>query len=74
VPARGFLTWNLFKNIFVIPRPIASMTYPLIFDISKKLKIDGGYCTASTVLHSWAKFSIHTILIMSVAVLAEHNI
>jgi hypothetical protein len=50
------------------------MTYPLIFDISKKLKIDGGYCTASTVLHSWAKFSIHTILIMSVAVLAEHNI
>jgi hypothetical protein len=49
VPASGFFTF--LKNIFVIPRPTANMTYPLIFDISKKAKIDGGYhCTTSPVI------------------------
>jgi hypothetical protein len=34
---------EFFKNIFVIPRPTANMTYPLILISQKKLKIDGSY-------------------------------
>jgi hypothetical protein len=40
-------SWHriFFKIIFVIPKPIANKIRPVFFDILKKLKFDGGYCT-----------------------------